>query len=62
LGSNSKNVEVAIADITGKIVYTTSVYETNRIEVNTSEFAEGIYIVQIQSREFISTKKLIIKR
>ena len=62
LGSNNKNVEVAIADITGKIVYTTSVYETNRIEVNTSEFAEGIYIVQIQSREFISTKKHIIKR
>ena len=62
LGSNSKNVEVAIADITGKIVYTTTAYETNKIEVNTNEFAEGIYIVQIQSGEFISTKKLIIKK
>ena len=62
LGSNNKNVEVAIADMTGKIIYTTIAYETNRIEVNTSEFAEGIYIVQIQSREFISTKKHIIKR
>ena len=62
LGSDNKNVEVAIADITGKIVYTTSVYETNMIGVNTSEFAEGIYLVQIQSGEFISTKKLIIKK
>ena len=62
LGSNNKNVEVAIADMTGKIIYTTIAYETNRIEVNTSEFAEGIYIVQIQSGEFISTKKLIIKK
>jgi len=32
------------------------------IGVNTSEFAEGIYIVQIQSGEFISTKKIIIKK
>ena len=62
LGSNNKKVEVAIADITGKIVYTTTIVETDKVEVNTNEFAEGIYIVQIQSGEFISTKKLIIKR
>ena len=62
LGSNNKKVDLAIADMTGKIIYTTIAYETNRIEVNTSEFAEGIYIVQIQSGEFISTKKIIIKK
>ena len=62
LGSNNKNVEVAIADITGKIIYTTTANETNKIEVNTGEFAEGIYIVKIQSGEFIATKKLIIKK
>ena len=62
LGSNNKNVEVAIADITGKIGYTTTIVETDKVEVNTSEFAEGIYIVQIQSGEFISTKKLIVKK
>ena len=62
LGSNNKKVEVAIADITGKIVYTTTIVETDKVEVNTNEFAEGIYIVKIQSGEFISTKKLIIKR
>ncbi len=62
LGSNNKKIEVAIADITGKIVYTTTIVETDKVEVNTNEFAEGIYIVQIQSGEFISTKKLIIKR
>ena len=62
LGSDNKKVEVAIADITGKIVYTTSVYETNMIGVNTSEFAEGVYLVQIQSGEFIETKKFIVKK
>ncbi len=62
LGSSKKNVEVDIADITGKIIYTTTANETNKLEVNTGEFAEGIYIVQIQSGEFIATKKLIIKK
>ncbi len=62
LGSNNKNVEVAIADMTGKIIYTTIAYETNRIEVNTSEFAEGIYIVQIGTEKYIETKKFIVKK
>ena len=62
LGSNNKKVDVTIADIAGKIVYTTTAYETNKIEVNTNEFAEGVYFVQIQSGELISTKKLIIKK
>ena len=62
LGNNNKKVDVTIADMTGKIIYTTIAYETNMIGVNTSEFAEGIYIVQIQSGEFISTKKIIIKK
>ncbi|MBK7572482.1 MAG: T9SS type A sorting domain-containing protein [Bacteroidetes bacterium] len=62
LGSNNKKVEVAIADMTGKIIYTTIAYETNRIEVNTSEFAEGIYIVQIGTEKYIETKKFIVKK
>ncbi len=67
LGSSKKNVEVAIADITGKIIpiaigNTTTANETNKIEMNTGEFAEGIYIVKIQSGESIATKKIIIKK
>ena len=34
LGSNNKKVEVAIADITGKIVYTTTIVETDKVTVN----------------------------
>ncbi len=58
---SNRKVEVNIADITGKIIYSTTANETNRIEVNTSEFAEGIYIVQIQSADFIGTKRLVIE-
>jgi hypothetical protein len=76
LGSNSKKVEVTIADITGKIIpiaigTTTADYPDSpdsyrdreqKIEVSTEDFAEGIYIVRIQSGDFIGTKKLIVKK
>ena len=62
LGSNNKKVEVTIADITGKVIYTTIITDTQMIEVNTYDFAEGIYIVQIQSADFIGTKKLVIEK
>ncbi len=60
LESDNKKAEVTIADITGKIVYTTNANETHKIEVNTSEFAEGIYVVHIQSADFIGMKRLIV--
>jgi hypothetical protein len=64
--------EVIISDITGKIVYSTTTNDPdspdsyrdreNKIEVNTSEFAVGIYFVQIQSAGFIGTKKLVVEK
>ena len=62
LGNNNKKVDVTITDITGKIIYTTSASETQKTEVNTGNFKEGIYVVQIQSADFIATKKLVIKK
>jgi Secretion system C-terminal sorting domain len=59
-GSNNKNVEVTITDISGKIIYSTTASETQQIEVNTKDFAKGIYVVQIQAADFIATKKLIV--
>ena len=62
LGSNNKNVEVTISDITGEIIYTTTATASQKIEVNTNIFAVGIYVVQIQTANFIETKKLIIAK
>ena len=57
-----EKVEVTIADITGKIIYTTLTTDTQNVEVNTADFAEGIYVVQIQSADFIGTKKLVVEK
>ena len=62
LGSNNKKVEVSVADITGKIIYSTTASETQLVEVNTKDFAEGIYVVQIQAADFIATKKLVVEK
>jgi len=60
LGSHNEEVTVTIADITGKVVYTTLATDAQRIEVNTQDFAEGMYVVQIQSADFIATKLFIV--
>ena len=62
LGNNNKKVDVTITDITGKIIYATTASETQKTEVNTENFAEGIYVVQIQTADFIGTKKLVIEK
>jgi hypothetical protein len=66
LGNNCKKAEVTIADITGKIIYSIPIAigtsETQNIDVNTEDFSEGIYVVQIQASDFIATKKLVVKK
>ena len=62
LPNANKKVEVTITDVTGKIIYSTTASETQKLEVNTSDFAEGIYVVQIQAADFIAMKKLVIEK
>ncbi|MBP9083557.1 MAG: T9SS type A sorting domain-containing protein [Bacteroidia bacterium] len=67
LGSNYKKAKITIADITGKVIYTTIAtdpdsYREQMIEVNTQDFAAGIYVVQIQTGEFLATKRLVVEK
>jgi hypothetical protein len=62
LGENYNKVAVTIRDLTGKITYTTTSTDLQKIEVNTTNFVEGIYIVQIQAEDFILTKKLVVRK
>ncbi len=57
-GKTIKKAVVTITDITGKIIYTTTASETEKMEVSTSGFADGIYIVKIQTGDGVETKKL----
>ncbi|MBL0341837.1 MAG: T9SS type A sorting domain-containing protein [Bacteroidetes bacterium] len=57
-----EDLTITITDITGKIIYKTIATATQKIEVNTSDFAEGVYLVQIQTEKFIETKKVIVTK
>ncbi len=61
LASNYKKTEVTITDITGKIIYSATESAMQKMEVSTKDFASGVYLVQIQTTDFIETKKLIVK-
>ncbi|MBL0341842.1 MAG: T9SS type A sorting domain-containing protein [Bacteroidetes bacterium] len=60
-------VTITISDIAGKIIpiaigNKTTASAIQKIEVNTSDFAEGVYLVQIQTEKFISIKKIVITK
>jgi hypothetical protein len=61
-GSINKKVGVNITDMTGKIMYSTTASETEKIEVDTKDFAAGIYVVQIQTADVMGTKKLVVEK
>lgn len=60
--NNQKEIEIKIINMSGKFIYKKNVLATKKIEVNTSGFPVGIYLVQIKTSDFIETKKLIITR
>lgn len=61
LEANQK-FELTIADLTGKIIYSATTIGIQKVEVNTQDFAAGIYMIQIQTADFITTKKLILQK
>lgn len=53
---------IEIIDVTGKVVYTQNFQNgVNKHSVSTSNFAQGVYFVKINSSNTITTQKLVIK-
>jgi len=59
---SDKNAAIIITDMTGNIVYSTVSENAQAIAVNTTGFAAGVYVVQIQTRGFIERKKLVVTK
>lgn len=62
---NASNVTVKVVDVTGKIVYTSNEGQQNsgshNVNLDATEFNNGVYYVTISTDEEIVTKKLIKK-
>ncbi len=59
--ASGKALLVSISDFTGKVIYQTNSLPIGRLEVNTRDFANGIYLVQIQTEELRESIKVVIQ-
>ncbi len=59
---NIQEVKVCITDIAGKLIYATSDLNAKAIEINTNGFAEGVYVIQLQTPEGIQSQKIVVSR
>lgn len=56
------NMTIVISDITGKIVSKkTSASQSGKMELDIMKYENGVYLIQIQTSEFVITKKLIVE-
>jgi uncharacterized delta-60 repeat protein len=53
--------ELSILDITGKVMFNTIV-NSNQLIINTDEFSNGIYLVNVYTNGSTSTKKLVVNK
>lgn len=63
--STDANVEVNVTDLSGKVVYATdlgSVNGTQNVQLNTTSFTSGVYMVNITVDGAVSTQKLVVRK
>jgi Leucine-rich repeat (LRR) protein len=53
--------ELSILDITGKVMFS-AIVNSNQLIVNTDEFSNGIYLVNVNTNGSTSTKKLVVNK
>ncbi len=58
-GSTGASVGVTIIDLAGEVVYSTTT-NSAKLEINVSRFAAGAYFIQLQTPEFVETKKIFL--
>jgi|GEM_PF-3099736 len=61
LGKNYADTKIQIFDVFGKKVDTFNIQNTNEITLDTSNYANGMYVVQVQSEQNKATVKLLVK-
>ncbi len=61
LGAKHTNVNLVVIDIMGKQVFSANYNSTDTIEVDTSRYTSGMYIINITSEKKKASLKLIVK-
>ena len=61
-GNAKEKIELSIYTTDSKVLYKKNTYGGSVVEVNTSAFAPGVYLVKVQSGTTVEVMKLLIKR
>lgn len=62
---NANEATVVVTDLTGKVVSSvevTPVMGANKVEINTTSMAAGIYTVELHANGSVATKKLVVRK
>ena len=59
--SSSQNVTMCIIDVTGKILLSQYIHASESLQLNVSDLAQGLYLVEIKSDEGATVRKKFIK-
>lgn len=54
--------EIIILDAIGQIVYTTFVENTDNYQINTTNYTNGLYFINVKTDEAMLTKKFMVQR
>jgi hypothetical protein len=60
--SNVPMSKVTVTNYIGQVVYTSEVFEATSIELNTSSYQAGVYLVRIDTETGVVTKQVVINR
>ena len=58
--NQAQNTEVEIYNISGKLVLKENYNNANKIQINTSQFKSGVYVLKIQNDNNIIVEKFTV--
>jgi len=57
----TENSNITVTDMMGKVVYQTTSTTANQIQINATNWAKGLYIVQVKGNQSSTALKIIKK-
>jgi hypothetical protein len=61
IDSSLKMAEIKIFDVNGRTRHSTSTIDNRSLEIDISEFTNGIYVIQVRSEEGLYFTKRLVK-
>lgn len=56
---NNESIQIQLFDVSGKILQTETIEDRNSILLNMEEYPKGMFLLQIQTKDAITTKRLV---